>query len=74
MMDLDLILTIDTAAAHLAGGPADVDAVAVGGGLALAERPPGQPMVSHDAAVCQPNKGDWHSVVAEVVEEFGKQS
>ena len=53
MKNMDLVISCDTAIAHLAGavGVASVDRAAVGPGLALAAETRGLPLVSHHAAV-----------------------
>ena len=52
MCNLDLVITSDTAAAHLAGaGREGVDGGRRGAGVALDAGPLGQPLVSDDAAV-----------------------
>ena len=58
MRHLDLVVTPDTALAHLAGGlgVTNLGRLAAGGGLALADRARGQPLVPHDAAV-PPDQG-----------------
>ena len=68
--NLDLVIAVDTAVAHLAGamGKPVWTLLPFASGLALAAGAPGQPLVSDDAIIPPAPLGDWDSVITRVVE------